>query len=108
METKKTKHVLDSFKTRLNLVIKNGRFSIGYKTTIKLLKKGKCKLVIIANNCLSYRRLELEYYAMLNKCPVNHFFGDNIHLGNICGKPFGSCCFGILDSGNVDVSTFFE
>lgn len=102
------KKIIESLGNKLRLILKSGRFSIGYNTTIKNLKEGKCKFVIIANNCIPTRRLELEYYAMLNKCPINHFYGNNSDLGVSCGKGFRCSCIGIIDSGNADLSNFFN
>merc|ERR1711988_153656 len=50
---------------KLNLVIKSGKFMIGYRNTIKAMRRGEAKLIIIANNCPAIRRTELEYYAAL-------------------------------------------
>ena len=37
-------------KCRLGLVMKSGKYVLGYKQTLKTLRQGKAKLVIIANN----------------------------------------------------------
>ncbi len=54
---------------------------VGYKSVIKSLRQGQAKLILIANNCPSIRRTELEYYAMLAKAQVHHFDGNNNELG---------------------------
>nr|UXY88173.1 60S ribosomal protein L30 [Cryptomonas curvata] len=108
MSDKKIKNNLDNLGNKLRLVIKSGKFSLGYNTTIKSLREGKCKFIVIANNCTSTRRLELEYYAMLNKCPVNHFYGNNSDLGISCGKAFRCSCIGIIDPGDADISNFIN
>merc|ERR1712226_873807 len=67
----------DSINTRLQLVMKSGKYSLGYATTLKQLRQGKAKLILIANNCPALRKSEIEYYAMLAKTGVHHFHGDN-------------------------------
>lgn len=52
--------------------------TLGYKSTIKTLRSGKAKLVIIAANAPPLRKSELEYYSMLSKTPVHHFSGNNV------------------------------
>lgn len=42
------------------------------KSTLKALRSGKAKLVMIAANTPSLRKSELEYYSMLSKAPVHH------------------------------------
>ncbi|XP_072561901.1 large ribosomal subunit protein eL30-like [Paramormyrops kingsleyae] len=74
---KKTKKSLESINSRLQLVMKNGKYVLGYKQTLKMIRQGKAKLVILANNCLALRKSEIEYYAMLAKTGVHHYSGDH-------------------------------
>eukprot|EP00442_Polarella_glacialis_P057017 CAMPEP_0115080624 /NCGR_PEP_ID=MMETSP0227-20121206/18786_1 /TAXON_ID=89957 /ORGANISM="Polarella glacialis, Strain CCMP 1383" /LENGTH=128 /DNA_ID=CAMNT_0002468297 /DNA_START=62 /DNA_END=449 /DNA_ORIENTATION=+ len=67
----------ESINARLQLVMKSGKYSLGHKTSIKTLRNGKSKLILIANNCPALRKSEIEYYAMLAKTGVHHFNGDN-------------------------------
>lgn len=48
--------------------------TLGYKSTLKTLRSGKAKLVIIAGNTPPLRKSELEYYSMLSKV-ILHCFG---------------------------------
>merc|ERR1711924_563380 len=58
---KKQKKSQESINSRLQLVIKSGKYSLGYKSTLKTLRAGKAKLVIISSNCPPLRKSELEY-----------------------------------------------
>ena len=71
----------DNINSRLALVVKSGKYTLGFKSTVKTLRTGKAKLIIIAQNTAPLRKSELEYYAMLAKCQVHHFQGNNIELG---------------------------
>lgn len=66
----------ESINSRLALVMKSGKYVLGYKQTLKTLRNGKSKLVIIANNTPPLRKSEIEYYAMLAKTGVHHYTGD--------------------------------
>ena len=66
MAPKKTK-TSDSINSRLALVMKSGKVTLGYKSTLKQIRSGKAKLIIIAGNTPPLRKSELEYYAMLSK-----------------------------------------
>merc|ERR1712078_543305 len=92
-----------SIHTKLQLVIKSGKSTFGYNSTIKSLQLGNSKLIIISNNCPSVRKSELEYYAMLSKTGIHHFSGNNVDLGTICGKFFRVCSMSITDSGDSDI-----
>jgi large subunit ribosomal protein L30e len=37
--------------SNLRLIVKSGRYTLGYKSTLKTLQEGTCKLVILAENC---------------------------------------------------------
>ncbi|EGW03284.1 60S ribosomal protein L30 [Cricetulus griseus] len=83
---KKTKKSLESINSRLQLAMKSGKYMLGYKQTLKMIRQGKAKLVILANNCPALRKSEIEYYAMLAETGVHHYSGNNIdwaqHVGN--------------------------
>ncbi|KAE8688847.1 60S ribosomal protein L30 [Hibiscus syriacus] len=94
--SKKTKKTHESINNRLALVMKSGKYTLGYKTVLKSLRNSKGKLIIIANNCPPLRKSEIEYYAMLCKVGVHHYNGNNVDLGTACGKYFRVCCLSLL------------
>ena len=102
-KTSKASKAAESINTRLALVMKSGKYNLGYKTTIKSLRQGKSKLVLIANNCPALRKSEIEYYAMLAKCQVVNYAGNNTELGTACGKYFRVGAMGILEAGDSDI-----
>merc|ERR1711964_668716 len=101
-QSKASKHA-DSINARLQLVMKSGKYSLGYKTTLKTLRQGKSKLILISNNCPALRKSEIEYYAMLAKTGVHHFNGDNNELGTACGKYYRVSTLSITDPGDSDI-----
>ncbi|XP_033640465.1 60S ribosomal protein L30-like [Asterias rubens] len=101
--SKKQKKQMESINTRLQLVMKSGKYHLGYKQTLKALRQGKGKLVILANNTPPLRKSEIEYYAMLAKTGVHHYTGNNIELGTACGKYFRVCTLCITDPGDSDI-----
>merc|ERR1739836_249195 len=100
---KKTKKAVESINSRLALVMKSGKYVLGYKQTLKSLRQGKAKLVIIANNTPPLGKSEIEYYAMLAKTGVHHYSGNNNELGTACGKYFSVCTLSITDPGDSDI-----
>ncbi|XP_034472109.1 60S ribosomal protein L30-like [Drosophila innubila] len=85
------------------LAMKSVKYCLGYKQTLKTLRQGKAKLVLIANNTPSLRKSEIEYYAMFAKSEVEHNSGSNIELGTACGKYFRVCILSITDPGDSDI-----
>ena len=117
---------MESINTRLALVMKSGKYTLGYRSTLKSLRLGKAKLVILANNAPPlrlvrtfmkfsvlygavlvlpsyYRKSEIEYLAMLAKTGVHYYSGDNIALGTACGKYFRVSTLSIIDPGDSDI-----
>ncbi|KAF8318717.1 60S ribosomal protein L30 [Clavulina sp. PMI_390] len=108
--TKKSKSAKssESITSRLALVVKSGKYSLGYKTALKQMRNSKAKLVLIAANCPPLRKSELEYYAMLSKTAVHHFQGTNLALGTAAGKLFRVGVMTITDQGDSDLLTIAE
>merc|ERR1712077_147460 len=100
---KKQKKAVESINSRLALVMKSGKYHLGYRKTLETLRMGKAKLVIIANNTPPLRKSEIGYYAMLAKTGVHHYTGNNIELGTACGKYFRVCTLSITDPGDSDI-----
>uniref|UniRef100_A0A2K6M5I3 Ribosomal protein eL8/eL30/eS12/Gadd45 domain-containing protein n=2 Tax=Rhinopithecus TaxID=542827 RepID=A0A2K6M5I3_RHIBE len=80
--TKKKKKFLESINCRLQLVMKGGKYKLGYKQTLKMIRQGKVKLVILTNNRPG---------------------GNNIGLGTACGKYYRVCTMAIIDPGDSDI-----
>ncbi|KAL7662718.1 60S ribosomal protein L30 [[Candida] zeylanoides] len=95
----------ENINAKLGLVIKSGKYTLGYRSVVKSLRTGKAKLVIIAGNTPVLRKSELEYYAMLSKTQVYYFQGGNNELGTVCGKLFRVGVLSILDAGDSDILT---
>merc|ERR1712134_129623 len=103
VSAKKAKKGAESINSRLQLVIKSGKYSLGYKSTLKALRAGKAKLVLISSNCPPLRKSELEYYSMLSKANVHHYTGTNNDLGTACGRYFAVSCLSIIEAGDSDI-----
>ncbi|KDO20916.1 60S ribosomal protein L30 [Saprolegnia parasitica CBS 223.65] len=101
--SKKTKKTTENINSRLQLVMRSGKVALGYKETLKNLRNGKAKLVILSSNTPPLRKSEVEYYSMLAKTGVHHFAGNNNDLGTACGKYFRVSCMCIIDAGDSDI-----
>ena len=108
MASKVSKKQVESINSRLSLVMKSGKTTIGKQTTLKALRNGDAKLIIISSNCPSLMRSEIEYYAMLAKTDVHHYNGNNIELGTACGKYFRVSVLSITDAGDSDILTTLD
>lgn len=93
----------ETINSHLALVMKSGKVSLGYKSSLKTLRQGKSKLIILCGNCPPLVKSEIEYYAMLAKTNVHHFPGSNNDLGAACGKYFRVSMLSVLEAGDSDI-----
>lgn len=68
--------------------IKSEKIVIGYKESIKFIKTGSPKLVVIAKNTPEKIRREVEYNVKIFGIEIQEFEGSSKELGILCGKPF--------------------
>ncbi|XP_011360111.1 60S ribosomal protein L30-like [Pteropus vampyrus] len=100
---KKMKKSLESINSRLQLVMKSRKYELGYKQTLQMIRQGKTKLVILANNYPALKKSEIEYYTMLASTGVHHYTGNNIELGTACRKYYRVCTLAIIDPGDPNI-----
>ncbi|KAI0241761.1 ribosomal protein L30 [Massospora cicadina] len=60
VNVKKTKKSSESINSRLALVVKSGKYHLGYKSTLKSIHEGKSKLIIIYLTALLLENLKLN------------------------------------------------
>lgn len=98
----------ESVNSKLALVMKSGKAVLGYKSTIKALRKGLLKAIFVANNTPSIVKAEISYYALLGNTNVFQYQGNNIDLGSACGKYHRVSLLGITDAGDSDILSIFD
>lgn len=104
-QSKSKKSSQDNINSKLQLVMKSGKVTLGLKSTLKSMRNGKAKLVLISANTPPLRKSEIEYYAMLSKTAVHHYQGSYVALGTAAGKLFRVGVLTVLDAGDSDLLT---
>ena len=107
MSSKKIKGA-ESINSKLQLVIKSGKYTLGWKSTMKAVRAGKAKLILVAGNCPPLRKSQIEYYTLLSKTGVHHFAGSNNDLGTACGRFYRVSVMAITDAGDSDILTTLD
>ena len=102
------KQQTESVNSKLALVMKSGKAVLGYKQTLKSLRKGLLKAIFVAHNTPSIIKAEVNYYSVLSNTHIYHYTGNNIDLGSACGKYHRVAILGILDQGDSDILNLFE
>ncbi len=83
----------------LRKAMKTGKVYLGSKRTVKALKKGEARLVVIASNCPEEIKKKIKGYEI----PVVEFKGTNMDLGAVCGKPFSVAALAVIDEGESEI-----
>jgi len=84
----------------LRKALKENKVVLGSKSTVKYLKLGKVKTIIVSNNCPESVKKDLEHYTKLTGVKLENFDGTAKQLGILCGKPFSIASLAILSEKN--------
>lgn len=87
----------------IRIAVKTGKVTFGFENTLKAVKKGKAKLVIVARNSPEDLRSQVEYYSKLSQVPVFEFKSSSLDLGSTCGKPFMVSTMAIQEAGDSNI-----
>ena len=68
--------------------LKSNKAVLGYKESIKILKRRDSKKIILAKNAPENLRKLFEHNAKIFNIPIEIFDGSSKDLGVVCGKPF--------------------
>jgi len=85
-------------------VLKTGKYILGYRKSIRAIKTGKARAVVIASKIPKWMEDDVIYYAKLGDIPVIKFKGTSYELGMVCGKPFPVAVMAILDPGTSRIT----
>ncbi len=88
--------------------LKTGKVVLGSRKTLRYVKTGKAKAVIVAANAPPELKSDIIYYAKLSNIPVYIYPGTSVELGAVCGKPFVVASLSILDPGNSRILELIE
>ena len=78
----------------LKIAMRTGKVLIGTRETIKSVRNGSAKVVVVSSNCPPWLMDELEGVS------VKEYKGFNTEMGPACGKPFPVSVATIVDPGD--------
>jgi large subunit ribosomal protein L30e len=81
-------------------LIKTGRYYIGSRRSLRALKRGEAKVLIVAENTPPNLKEKALYYAKLAGVQVIAYKGSSVNLGLSVGKPFPIAMIAVLDVGS--------
>lgn len=88
--------------------VATGKVVIGTAKSLKTIKHGQARLVIVASTCVRSTVADIEHYAKLANVPVHVFSGDSRELGLACGKPFMISVLTVVEPGSSNILSVGE
>lgn len=73
----------------ISKAIESGKFVIGLKKSMKLLRAGKAARIVYASNIPEKLKKELTHYSEIAKVHTEMFNGSNLELGVKCKRAHG-------------------
>lgn len=80
----------------IQAAIKSRKYCLGTRRTIKALKRGEAKAIVVASNCPEEFLRKIKELNSSN-IPIHTFNGTNMELGAKFGKPFSVASLVILE-----------
>ena len=85
-------------------LMETGDIKLGSDVTIKSMKNGSAKAVILSVNCPKDKANEIKKLSEENKIRVYVYPGTSLELGEACGKPFPVSAIAVKNQGDADIS----
>lgn len=82
----------------LKAAVSTGKVVFGVQQTVKAVKSGEAKLIILSQNCPS------DFLgATAHGVKTHRYEGTNMELGALCGKPFSVSALAVIDKGSSNI-----
>ncbi len=78
-------------------LVKSGKVILGLRKSLKAIKLGKARAVMVASKIPKELDDDIRYYAKLGNIPVITYPKTSVDLGLVCGKPFPVSVIAITD-----------
>lgn len=87
-------------KKELKVITRTGKVIIGFKQSYRAMLNKRAKVVMLADNCPSDLKREIEIASKVTSIPVMDAGINSVELGHSIGKPFAVAVIGIIDAGS--------
>ena len=88
--------------------VDTGKVILGTDKSLRVIKLGQAKLVIVTSNCPSGVLTDIKRYSGLANTPVHIFEGDSAKLGVACGKTFLVSVLTVFEPGASNILNLGE
>jgi len=88
--------------------VKTGKVSFGSNLALQNAKTGKAKMIVLASNCPTDIKEQIEYYGEISKVPVITYKGTSMDLAEVCSKLFIISAMSIKETGDSEILKVIE
>ncbi len=92
----------------LGRAVSSGKVAIGTDRTLKVVRRGQARLVIVASNCPKEPLEDVRQYSSIAGVRLHVFDRDSRELGLACGKPFTVNMVAVVNPGNSSILSAVE
>ncbi len=87
----------------IRAAVDTGKVILGERETLKAVRNGDVKLVVMASNCPPALKEKLAHHAKISGAHVYEYPGSSLELGSVCGRPFVVSMLGVLEAGDSNI-----
>jgi large subunit ribosomal protein L30e len=87
----------------IRATVETGKVVFGERETLKKLREGKIRLVVVAANCPPRFKEALLRSSASLKIPIYEHEASTMDLGSLCGKPFPISMLGVSEAGDSNI-----
>lgn len=99
---------MPTLENELKNALRSGKVVFGEKESVKTLKQGRGKVVVLASNAKPELKKQVKNLSSITGTPVIEFPGTSLELGYALGKPFPIQVMVIIDVGESRVMELVE
>ncbi len=90
----------------LKSVVKNGKYTLGFKEATKSLKS--VKMLIYANSLDDDITSKIETLCKSSSVRAIAYPGSSVALGRLCSRPFKVSVISVRSAGDVDITSLIK
>ena len=94
------------FRKTTKAIVKDGKYEIGLKESMKSLKNAK--LLVYSDNLSELTISKIEKSCKKSSVPTIAYSGSSMTLGHICGKPFKVSSISVKSTGDTNISALIN
>jgi large subunit ribosomal protein L30e len=99
---------MPSLENELKNALRSGKVVVGKKESVRALKQGRGKVVVLASNAKPELKSQVKSLSNITRIPIIEFPGTSLELGYALGKPYPIQVMVVIDVGESRIMELAE